>query len=150
MPNVPNTIADFRRWLLGRMNELDRLYEHPDPDEFLWSRCLDIVNDAAELASRRGMVRIVERSHSYDGGTGPRETKVFLSECLADLALQSRIPDPIPPYFSGEQAADYLGITMAQLYRQVEDRHITPLRGPGRRYRFTRDMLDGYLHATQR
>jgi excisionase family DNA binding protein len=60
-------------------------------------------------------------------------------------------PDKIPtgaaasPYLDAEQAAAYLGITMSSLYGIVERRHLVPLRGPRRRYRFTREMLDEYL-----
>lgn len=148
MPNVPNTIADFRRWLLGRIDELDRLYEHPDPDEFLWSRCLDIVQEAGDLAARRGMTELLERSRAFDGATKPLDAKAFLSDCVTALASQQRVPDPEPPYYNRDQAADYLGITMGSLQGLVDRRHLVPLRGPRNSYRFTPEMLDEYLHAT--
>jgi excisionase family DNA binding protein len=50
------------------------------------------------------------------------------------------------PYLDAEEAAAYLGVTVSSLYGIVERRHLTPLRGPRRRYRFTREMLDDYLH----
>jgi excisionase family DNA binding protein len=49
------------------------------------------------------------------------------------------------PYLDAKGAAAYLGITLGSLYGTVERGHITPLRGPRRRYRFTTAMLDEYL-----
>jgi excisionase family DNA binding protein len=49
------------------------------------------------------------------------------------------------PYLDAEQAAVYLGITVSSLYGIVERRHLKPLRGPRRRYRFTKELLDEYL-----
>jgi excisionase family DNA binding protein len=148
MPTVRNTIADFRRWLLDRMDELDRLYEHPAPDESLWSRCLDVVQEAGDLAARRGITELLERSRSFDGATEPMDAKAFLSDCVTVIASQPRIPDPEPPHFDGGQAADYLGITMGSLQGLVDRRRLIPLRGPRNSYRFTREKLDEYLHAT--
>ena len=72
---------------------------------------------------------------------------------LRDRALHR--PDTIPtvaekplvasPYLDADQAAAYLGISVSSLYGIVERRHLTPLRGPRRRYRFTRELLDDYL-----
>ena len=52
------------------------------------------------------------------------------------------------PYLDAEAAAEYLGINVKSLYGVVERRHLVPLRGPRRSYRFTREMLDEYLEAT--
>jgi excisionase family DNA binding protein len=49
------------------------------------------------------------------------------------------------PYLDAEGAAAYLGITVSSLYGIVERGHLTPLRGPRRRYRFTKELLDDYL-----
>jgi excisionase family DNA binding protein len=89
-----------------------------------------------------------------------------LSQLVADAAARRDIsallrdqafhpPDTIPtgaeklmaasPYLDADQAAAYLGITLSSLYGIVERRHLTPLRGPRRRYRFTRELLDEYL-----
>jgi len=54
------------------------------------------------------------------------------------------------PYLDAEQAAAYLGISMTSLYGQVERRHLEPLRGPRRSYRFTTKMLDDYLRRTKK
>ena len=49
------------------------------------------------------------------------------------------------PYLGANDAAEYLGITVSSLYAVVERGYLTPLRGPRRTYRFTREMLDDYL-----
>jgi excisionase family DNA binding protein len=59
-----------------------------------------------------------------------------------DLTGQAR---PASPYLTGEEAAQYLGISLKSLYGVVERRHLVPLRGPRRSYRFTVEMLDEYL-----
>ena len=46
---------------------------------------------------------------------------------------------------TAEEAAKYLGISIKSLYGVVERRHLVPLRGPRRAYRFTVEMLDEYL-----
>lgn len=61
-----------------------------------------------------------------------------------------RRPKRESPYMDAQEAADYLGITAKSLYGQVERRHIIPLRGPRRQYRFTTDMLDEYLRRNGR
>lgn len=76
-----------------------------------------------------------------------------ISAVLRDQALHG--PDTIhtgaerpvasSPYLDAEQAAAYLGITVDSLYGIVERRHLTPLRVPRRRYRFTKELLDEYL-----
>lgn len=53
----------------------------------------------------------------------------------------------ISPYLDAETAAEYLGINVKSLYGVVERRHLVPLRGPRRSYRFTREMLDEYLRS---
>jgi CRP-like cAMP-binding protein len=52
-------------------------------------------------------------------------------------------------YLKAQDAADYLGITVKSLYGIVERRHLRPLRGPKRSYRFTQRMLDDYLKVKQ-
>jgi excisionase family DNA binding protein len=49
------------------------------------------------------------------------------------------------PYLDADEAARYLGISVKSLYGVVERRHLIPLRGPRRAYRFTVEMLDEYL-----
>jgi excisionase family DNA binding protein len=54
-------------------------------------------------------------------------------------------PVVVSPYLDAEQAAAYLGTTVGSLYGIVERGHLIPLRGPRRRYRFTKELLDDYL-----
>ena len=54
------------------------------------------------------------------------------------------------PFLDAEQAAAYLGTTVSSLYGLVERRQIEPMRGPRRRYRFTKEILDGYLKRGRR
>jgi excisionase family DNA binding protein len=68
-----------------------------------------------------------------------RDARWFLAEC-------SKAAQPATgKYFDSRQAAEYLGITAPSLYALVERKRLTPLRGPRRTYRFTRDQLDNYL-----
>jgi len=53
------------------------------------------------------------------------------------------------PYLDANGAADYLGISMKSLYGIVERKHLIPLRGPRRRYKFTKEMLDNYLRRPE-
>ena len=131
----------MRRWLSQHIDELDRLYEHPDPGDNVWARCAAIVHEAGDHAARAGLADLFERSRSFGGYTGPMEAKGFLSECLAVLQTPS-------PYLDSRQAAEYLRITVKSLYALVETRQLTPLRGPRRTYRFTPEMLDNYLAET--
>ena len=54
-------------------------------------------------------------------------------------------PQQRSPYLDADDAARYLGISVKSLYGVVERRHLVPLRGPRRAYRFTKEMLDEYL-----
>ena len=54
-------------------------------------------------------------------------------------------PCQASPYLTAEEAAKYLGISIKSLYGVVERRHLIPLRGPRRAYRFKVEMLDQYL-----
>lgn len=69
--------------------------------------------------------------------------------CLGTIATDQTKP-PKSPYLNAEEAAAYLGISITSLYGIVERRRIEPLRGPKRTYRFTTDMLDGYLKTNGR
>lgn len=54
------------------------------------------------------------------------------------------------PFLDAKQAAMYLGTTVSSLYGLVERKQIEPMRGPRRRYRFTKEMLDEYLKRGKR
>ena len=82
---------------------------------------------------------------------------VLLTETDFDLWSSGRSAGGLPgpatiqtgaaqtPYLDAEAAAAYLGITVSSLYGIVERGHLVPLRGPRRRYRFTKELLDDYL-----
>ena len=84
-------------------------------------------------------------------------TKPMSSEVLADvvsrlerLERKASRPVEIPtietPYLNAEESAAYLRLeTVKALYGLVERRRLIPLRGPRRRIRFTKDMLDQYM-----
>lgn len=56
------------------------------------------------------------------------------------------IPTIETPYLNAEESAAYLRLeTVKALYGLVERRRLIPLRGPRRRIRFTKDMLDQYM-----
>ncbi len=60
------------------------------------------------------------------------------------IATEGKTPQS-SPYLSADKAAGYLGVSVKSLYGIVERRHLVPLRGPRRAYRFTVEMLDEYL-----
>jgi len=78
---------------------------------------------------------------------------VVLNETEVDAWMQAqrghaatvRVQRPASPYLTAVEAAQYLGISIKSLYGAVERRHLVPLRGPRRSYRFTVEMLDEYL-----
>lgn len=59
-------------------------------------------------------------------------------------------PEKPTPFLNANEAAAYLGTTVSSLYGLVERRQIEPLRGPRRRYRFTKEMLNQYLKRGSR
>ena len=92
--------------------------------------------------ARLGFAELYELSQDYVPFAHPDEAKGYLARCLAVL------PEPAvveSPYLDSEQAAQYLGIDVKQLYRQVELSRLKPLRGPRNSYRFTKQQLDHYL-----
>lgn len=70
----------------------------------------------------------------------------------APLSASDIISSPAKesPYLDAKEAASYLGTTVSSLYGLVERRQIDPMRGPRRRYRFTKQMLDEYLKRGRR
>jgi excisionase family DNA binding protein len=88
-------------------------------------------------------------SRLIDGTTTPDDVSAVLRDralLRPDTILSAtERPVAISPYLDAEQAAAYLGITVSSLYGIVERGHLIPLRGPRRRYRFTKELLDDYL-----
>lgn len=95
-----------------------------------------------------------------------RRVESILSRLIQETASQHKVSEPLrtqplhrpdtiltgaerhvaaSPYLDAEQAAAYLGITLNSLYGIVERRRLIPVRGPRRRYRFTKELLDNYL-----
>lgn len=70
----------------------------------------------------------------------------------APLSALDNISSPAKesPYLDAKEAAFYLGTSASSLYGLVERRQIDPMRGPRRRYRFTKEMLDEYLKRERR
>lgn len=66
----------------------------------------------------------------------------------APAAPKPAKPVPASPYLDAEQAAAYLGITVAALRSRVQRGELRPLRhkrGSPRQYRFTVEILDAYM-----
>lgn len=142
MPATPNTIADLRRWLNERIRELDHYRTHPDPPEHIFWRCAQIGREAGDLLARRGLADVYEESRTFREYATPEVAKAFLVACLGAV---DTLPRVCPPVFNAEQAADYLGLTRAQLYQQVEEGSLVPTgRGPRNSLLFTSARLDSY------
>jgi len=61
-------------------------------------------------------------------------------------SMQVGVPSISTPYLTAEEAVAYLRLgTIKALYGLVERRRLVPLRGPRRRIRFTKEMLDQYM-----
>jgi excisionase family DNA binding protein len=88
-------------------------------------------------------------SRLIGGSTTPDDVSAVLRDraLLRPDTILSATERPVAtsPYLDAEQAAAYLGITVSSLYGIVERGHLIPLRGPRRRYRFTKELLDDYL-----
>jgi len=140
------TVDVVRTIILRKMDECDELMARPDlacPDpEPNARRGSKIVEGVADRMARLGFAELYELSQDYVPFAHPEEAKGYLARCLAVLPQPAEIESP---YFDSEKAAQYLGIDVKQLYRQVELRRLKPLRGPRNSYRFTKQLLDNYL-----
>jgi excisionase family DNA binding protein len=129
-------INGFRRWLKAQIVMFD------DDTECAGARAdetVPTIREAEQIALKMGLPEIAR--HCATVTTTLLALPVaqeVLSECMA--MLQSKTP-----YFDSTAAADYLGVTEKSLYGLVERKRLTPLRGPRRTYRFTREQLDHYL-----
>ena len=140
------TTDAMRTFILRKMDECDELSARPDLDcpdpEPNARRGAEIVRDVGDRMARLGFAELYELGQDYAPFAHPDEAKGYLARCLAAL------PEPAvvaSPYLDSEHAAQYLGIDVKQLYRQVELRRVKPLRGPRNSYRFTKQQLDHYL-----
>ena len=86
---------------------------------------------------------LIQESALQGDVSGPLRTQALLTPHTITSAIER--PGVTSPYLDAETAASYLGITVSSLYGIVERGHLTPLRGPRRRYRFTKELLDEYL-----
>jgi len=139
------TADTLRNLILRRMDELDFLHDHPDPDpEIVGSRAGEIVAEVADRLARLGYGDDFAASMELGPYLAPPRAKAYLARCLGTLPQAAPVESP---YLDSQQAADYLGITVKQLYGQVELRKLQPLRGPRNAYRFTPEQLDAYVHG---
>ena len=136
----------IRTFILRKMDECDELVARPDlpcPDpEPNARRGSEIVEEVADRMARLGFAELYELSQDYVPFAHPDEAKGYLTRCLAVLPQPAAVESPC---FDSEKAAQYLGVDVKQLYRQVELRRLKPLRGPRNSYRFTKQLLDHYL-----
>jgi excisionase family DNA binding protein len=86
---------------------------------------------------------LIQESALQGNVSGLLRTQALLNPDTISSATER--PRETSPYLDAEGAAAYLGITVSSLYGIVERGHLTPLRGPRRRYRFTKELLDDYL-----
>jgi excisionase family DNA binding protein len=139
--------ADVMRTLiLRKMDECDELADRPDlpcPDPRPNARRgSEIVQEVGNRMARLGFAELYELGQEYVPFAHPDEAKGYLARCLAVLPQPATVESP---YLDSEKAAQYLGIDVKQLYRQVELGKLKPLRGPRNSYRFTKQQLDNYL-----
>jgi excisionase family DNA binding protein len=118
--------------------------------------CIEYVKNRGTKGSGRRHIEVVE--------IGPEIVAVLerLAQAIEQIAgnfnspsndhtaggfesTDGKVKGQVSPYLTAEEAARYLGISIKSLYGAVERRHLVPLRGPRRTYRFTVEMLDEYL-----
>lgn len=136
MPKEPRTFEDFRRWVQDNYEELNTVCRYAKPDPFQDMAAADTVEEAGRLACRFGAGHLLEANGST---LTPRAALAILGRLLAWANQVER------PYLDSYAACNYLGITEQSLYDLVARKRLTPLRGPRRTYRFTRQQLDDYL-----
>jgi excisionase family DNA binding protein len=129
-------VNGYRRWLLEQI----KLFN--DDSEFACDRAnetVPVIQQAQRIAIELGLPEIARHCATVTTTMLALPTaRLVLCECLAMLKPQT-------PYFDSTAAANYLGITEKSIYGLVERKRLTPLRGPRRTYRFTREQLDQYL-----
>jgi len=94
-----------------------------------------MIQETADRAAKLGLAELYKKSLNLKGTFS--DCKWYLAECVSSIKSEK--------YLDSKQACDYLGITESSLYGLVERKRITPLRGPRRSYRFTKQQLDNYL-----
>jgi hypothetical protein len=112
---------------------------------------LELAGDAGGRASE-SILSLVAEVQQHERRLAALERLLSSEPEDADvLPLPNTMAVRSTPYLDSAQAAAYLGISVSSLYGLVERRHLKPLRGPKRTYRFTTGMLDDYLgRATKR
>lgn len=138
----------FSAWLLARMDELDRLYDIPDPDENVWLRCAAIAHEAGDMAARCGLPMLHKGSRHFGGYAEPPHVKTYLAECLAAVR---DIPNGEPPAMMTEaETISYLRLDVdtrdpAERLRNLVRRQRLPSVRRGRLLLFRRAAVDAWL-----
>ena len=123
----------FRLWLIQALDDL----RDDDPDVGHFAHCAEVVREAGEQAVKLGLVEVYQRCRAGEFlGIGTARSIL----CFA----LSQLPVAEPAFYDAASAAHYLGMSVKQLYRAVEQGRLAPLRGPRRSYRFTKEILDTY------
>src|SRR4029078_1479048 len=130
----PKTIKDhamrsFTRAFYGQImkkflawiDEVDRLYAHPDPHEAVWLRSGTIIAEAGDHAARLGLTEGFQASRQFGPMADPLAAKEFLGSCMGACAKPAS-----SQYLDAAGACNYLGITGESLYGLVERGHIIP------------------------
>jgi hypothetical protein len=142
--------GEFRDWLTAHIDELDGLYDHPDPHERVWERCASIAESAGDIAARIGLPKLHEQSRSLVGMADPQPVKTFLSECLLACPAPNAAPANYPPLMTADETMAYLRLNVderdpAERLRNLVRRQRLPDIRRGKLQLFRRSAVDAWL-----
>jgi excisionase family DNA binding protein len=139
------TAADFRAWLLARIDELDALYDR-DQHEGTWERCAAIAAEAGNRAARLGFADLHQQSTRFGAMADVQPVKTYLAACLASVAP----PDAAGALMTASEAIAYLRLDVddrnpAERLRNLVRRQRLPCVRRGRLILFSRTAVDAWL-----
>jgi predicted DNA-binding transcriptional regulator AlpA len=128
----------FLTWI----DEVDRLYDHPDPHESVWLRCGTIIAQAGDHAARLGLAERFQASRQFGPMADPLDAKAFLAACIGACPPEVEAK---PQLLDAAQLADLLGITLRSVWRRKADGTLPKPVQLGRLARWNRTDVERWL-----
>ena len=139
----------FRNWLRQSIDELDRLYDHPQPHEGVWQRAAAIVHEAGSRAAQLGFAALHARSTEFAGMADVQPAKTYLAGCLGAVPTE-RVD--FPPLLTVDDAIAYLRLDVderdpRERLRNLVRRQRLPCIRRGKLILFRRESVDAWTAA---